>query len=729
MRILRITGKRGGSDLKKCIAFIMIMILMIIELPVSVCAATIQNVSTSIDTDKKVTVAGTISSGVGHQITIMIIDPNGKTEYLDSTISTSEGDFKFTYTMTNNVTGKYEVSIGADSATTIMKTDFFYGTNADLKNLEISIGTLEQKFSPDTIEYSSSVDSRVKSIAIAATASDSKSGIKINGITTLNGIPSQLNKLNYGSNIIPIEVTALNGTVKSYHLNVTRLEKTAPTITVDAVVDDNKQVTVSGETSSGDGQPISVKILDPNNKVEYLDITNSSSGGKFKFTYIITNQIKGKYNVSIGTSGLDNSVTTYFNYGNEAKLSNLIVDNVIFDEVFQTDIDTYSAVAGKNVKYITLKPTAKDAKAVIEINHDKVKSGDSSKKIGLNQGDNTIQIKVTAQDGITTCTYILHVNKEYSKAAISKLDAKVNKQKLVSINGVLSSGFGEQVSVMVRDPNGNVNYLNSSISSDEGDFGFTYSLSGKVKGKYSVMVGAKGMEVTANTYFIYDPGNADLKNLLINQTDINPQFSPSNTNYTAHVSYNTTTVTVNPTTEDPEAVIKVNQAVVGNEMESQAIPLYIGINTIYVEVTSQDGTNTKTYTVNLERADIPPTPQSPISVNTGLTNLELSTGELYKDNDYVASGFSTDVTEYYVRVESNSINVIPTTSGPAAITVNDQTVTSGTASVDIPLPGMDNIIIVVVTIEKTTVTYIVHVQREEVPPVVSGAAIQFNPVY
>lgn len=89
--------------------------------------------------------------------------------------------------------------------------------NADLVGIAIKDYTFTPEFSKDVTEYSiGTVDYQVSEINITANPSDSDSTIKITG-----------NKLAVGNNKIVIEVTADNGNVKKYFVNVVRKEQPA----------------------------------------------------------------------------------------------------------------------------------------------------------------------------------------------------------------------------------------------------------------------------------------------------------------------------------------------------------------------------------------------------------------------------------------------------------------------------------------------------------------------
>lgn len=182
--------------------------------------------------------------------------------------------------------------------------------------------------------------------------------------------------------------------------------------------------------------------------------------------------------------------------------------------------------------------------------------------------------------------------------------------------------------------------------------------------------------------------NANLSQLSLSNGTLSPTFISTTTTYTATASQSQITVT--PTLSDAMAAVKVNGTAVANGAASLPIPLNLGsVTPIEVVVTAQNGTTTKTYTINVTRT---------ISANADLSGLSLSSGTL-------SPVFSSDTTGYTASVENSvsSITVTPTTADVSAeVTVNGVTVNSGTASAPLPLNVGTNTISLEVTAENGT---------------------------
>src|SRR5258708_17017841 len=146
------------------------------------------------------------------------------------------------------------------------------------------------------------------------------------------------------------------------------------------------------------------------------------------------------------------------------------------------------------------------------------------------------------------------------------------------------------------------------------------------------------------------------------------------------------------------ASVKINGTVLKSVTASPALPLKVGPNTINAVVTAQNGTSAKLYTLTVTRAP---------STNANLASLSISSGTL-------SPAFATGTTSYTTTVGTTSITVTPTTSDAAAkVKVNGTSVSSGTASANLPLVVGSNTITTVVTAQDgtTTDTYTITVTR------------------
>ncbi|QGQ99813.1 hypothetical protein EHS13_35590 [Paenibacillus psychroresistens] len=226
--------------------------------------------------------------------------------------------------------------------------------------------------------------------------------------------------------------------------------------------------------------------------------------------------------------------------------------------------------------------------------------------------------------------------------------------------------------------------------------------------------------------------NSKLKTLIMGGGILTPVFSPTELNYTVHVTSDVTSVTVTPTVSERYETVKVNGVtVVQNFMPgmpgfpgmpgmpgfpgmppmpgtpdmlwgntSENLPVHAGANIIDIAVTAKDGKTVSHYVVTVYKAG---------SSNSDLSDLTTSVGDL----DPI---FNTTDSTYYLTVDADvsSMKVTPTAADShASVSVNGVTVTSGDDSLPIDLNVGDNVIEVNVTAEDgdTSQSYTIYAYR------------------
>jgi hypothetical protein len=84
----------------------------------------------------------------------------------------------------------------------------------------------------------------------------------------------------------------------------------------------------------------------------------------------------------------------------------------------------------------------------------------------------------------------------------------------VSIEGNITSGEGQKITVQVLNPSGSIDFIDQTISGEDGMYQFSYTISEMMIGIYSVVVGGDKVSQTAATTFI---GTSDLRVVLDEQ--------------------------------------------------------------------------------------------------------------------------------------------------------------------------------------------------------------------
>ena len=95
-------------------------------------------------------------------------------------------------------------------------------SNADLRALALSQGTLNETFAAGTTSYTASVATSVVSLTVTPTVSETTATVTVNGAAVSSGSPSGALSLSVGANTITVVVTAEDKSTKTYTLTVTR---------------------------------------------------------------------------------------------------------------------------------------------------------------------------------------------------------------------------------------------------------------------------------------------------------------------------------------------------------------------------------------------------------------------------------------------------------------------------------------------------------------------------
>lgn len=111
-------------------------------------------------------------------------------------------------------------SSNSDGSGTFTHTPF--SSNAFLRSLALSSGTLSPQFTKDNLQYTASVAYSTSQIAVTAEKDDSTQTIKVNGTVVQSNQASNPISLSTGQNTVTIAVYAANGTERDYHVGVTR---------------------------------------------------------------------------------------------------------------------------------------------------------------------------------------------------------------------------------------------------------------------------------------------------------------------------------------------------------------------------------------------------------------------------------------------------------------------------------------------------------------------------
>jgi len=562
---------------------------------------------------------GTATIRVNNQVTI-----SGS---VSSPIALSEGS--------NTVT--VMVTAQDNTTTKIYTITVIRSSNDQLSKLTISKGTLSPAFSTTTTSYSDLVTNGISSITVTPTLSDPNARVTVNGAATTSGSASSPVALNAGANTISIVVTAPDGTTtQTYTVTVTRAGNTNDNLSslkmskgtfspvfaggttsyTDAVANIVTSVTVT-PTASDPGATI---------QVNGAMVPSGTASGAINLA-VGPNTVNVVVKASDGATTKTYTITVTRAPSSNAGLANIALSLGTLSPDFATTTTAYTASVANATTSITLTPTTADPTASVQVNGTTVNSGTASGAINLNVGPNTITMIVTAQDGATNKTYTVTVTRDPSAnddLSSLKMSKGVFSPTFVSGTTSYTDAVGNTITAVTVTPT-------TADATATVKVNGTPVTSGTASNAINLNVGPNTINVvvtaqdgtTTQTYTVTvtraGNSNDNLTSLKMSKGIFSPTFTSTTTGYTDAVGNTITSVSVTPTTSDPDATVKVNGTAVSSGTASGAVNLAVGANTIQVAVTASDNVTTKTYTVTVNRASGGADSYTPITMGTGIS--------------------------------------------------------------------------------------------------------------
>jgi hypothetical protein len=361
-------------------------------------------------------------------------------------------------------------------------------------------------------------------------------------------------------------------------------------------------------------------IVDPNNyQAEDIETNNKArTSGTFYFG---------------GTGGTTDPLE------DDASLSNLTVSYGSLTPAFSAGTTTYSVDVANNINFISVTPTVNHHEATVTVNNSAVNSGSPSSPIALNVGANTINVEVTAENGDVE-TYTITATRAAPPIVGSGTQAD---PFVISSNGIwvpseITSNDGTWfVFEVVPESNYTVNWDDSWSGS--GDYSLDISMSAYLEDQTTPYASLSGIDTGYNTDFNVTPSagttqvflhaipyssdntgtfavkvfgdipvlsdDATLSNLSVSAGTLDPAFSTYTFAYAAGVENGVADIAVTATSSDIGATVTIDGSTVSSGAASQPINLSVGDNQIDIVVTAENGMNTETYTINVNRAEPP----------------------------------------------------------------------------------------------------------------------------
>jgi len=527
--------------------------------------------------------------------------------------------------------------------------------NANISNLYLEEGVLSPSFDSGIINYTTKVPYEVEKATFHVTLEDSNATYEILGNENFE----------VGENEITIVVTGEDGNTKEYKVVVTRREE--PT---------NSNYLLNLEVSDGTLNPTFTKEK-PYYEVEVpYEISKLTVSAEAEDSYAIITGV-GSYNLVVGSNMIVVTVTSYDGIdrdyqikvtrekNTDARLSNVAISGVTLNPSFDKDTTNYSLTTTEP-KLIFTKIQTLDSNATYEV------IGNDN----FTLGENTVIIKVTAQDGVTTKEYVFNVTKE---------PGNNNNLASLQVEGYkLDPVFDKTTTLYMLTVPNDVKTVN--VIAQPEDSNATVTGTGSVtiytgENQLLVEVTSESGNTKVYTILLTREGNTNnlLADLIVNNGEMTPAFDPHTNSYNVTVPHSEEELDLTVVLDDYSAFYEV----IDNELE-------VGSNIVTVSVISESG-SMNNYVLNVTRE----------AFSTGLLeNLEVKDYKLSKE-------FNTYLTNYDVLVDyevtSLDITVTPIDKKATYVISGNEDFQIGTNEVTIAVTSSDG---------SETIVYTLNVIRQ-----------------
>lgn len=651
------------------------------------------------------------------QVTAIVTDVTASVKVDGATVASGEASASISLVVGDN-TIPVEVTAQDGTTRSIYTINVSRAPSAvcSLSGLTTNHGSLSPGFDSATTSYDISVLNAITSINVTPTVTDVTSTVKVDGVAVASGDASSMIPLTVGSNSITVLVTAEDGTTTStYTVNVTRISNVATlselalsTGTLSPAFASATETYTASVPNATASMTVTPTVTDSTATMTVSGVSVASGAPSQSIPLAVgTNPITVSVTAQNGTTTSTYTVNVTRAPSSVSTLSSIALSSGTLGSVFASNTLAYTTSVSNLTTLIHVRAMATDVTASVKVNGTTIASGDASAAIPLVVGDNAIPVVVTAQDGLTTKTYMVTVKRAPSSIAIlSRLDLSSGSLSPVFASNITSYTASVAHAITSIKVMPTLTDLTAKVKVN----GVLVS-SGSLSAPTPLVVGNNTIttQVTAQdgtsvkTYRVTvnrAPSSvATLSELSLSAGYLNQGFSPTVITYTASVANTVTSINVKPTLTDPTAKVKVNGVLVTSGSLSAPIPLAVGNNILTTQVTAQNGTSVTTYTIEVTRRE---------SRDATLSALIVKTAALSPKFKPTTTGYTASV-----PVATKSVMIkAAATHGAAKIKINGAPVKSGTLSAAIPLKLEKNVIKVVVTSQYgSTKTYKITIFR------------------
>jgi formylglycine-generating enzyme required for sulfatase activity len=316
---------------------------------------------------------------------------NGK-----ATISADDGAAKELSVGENAVAITVTAESGAVKTYTVTVTRQ-RGDNANLAKLNLSAGTLNPSFSPDTTEYSVTVPNEIAEFTASGTAAEAKANVGGD-----SGLPK---KISVGANAVDVTVTARDGsTVKTYAITVTRASSNKASLASLAMSTGTLMPPFSPDTTSYTvNVPNGVTEITATGKIADAKSSMAGSSGVPQKLAVGANKIEISVTAEDGATTKTYAITVRRNGSGNANLKSLTVSAGTLAPAFSANTTEYALNVPYGMTEFTISGIPVEAKSTMSANNGKPQR--------LSVGTNAVRISAISEDGGTEKIYTVNVRR------------------------------------------------------------------------------------------------------------------------------------------------------------------------------------------------------------------------------------------------------------------------------------------------------------------------------
>ncbi|MDD3340740.1 MAG: cadherin-like beta sandwich domain-containing protein [Bacilli bacterium] len=557
-------------------------------------------------------------------------------------------------------TGYNDINVVVTAEDTMIKKTYkirifrALSNNAYLKELSSTNGLITPAFDKTKSDYTLTVPYEVTDANVKAVVEDTGATVSIEGNENLK----------VGVNTVSIIVTAEDGTLNTYKVDITRQPSSNNYLSSLSVKDPNKTelITVFNKT-------IMTYQIKVDNSISSIDIAALAEDSETTVKGTGQKQLQvGSNTFKIESISADGTVREYIvtitrAQNENADLKELSIEGYTLIPDFSANTVSYSLNVDSSVKELTIKASAKEDTSTIK----------GLGKVQIQRGLNTFNVEVTAESGKTK-TYVIVVNKAASSnnylaslLASEPFTPTFDREKTQYNMTVSNATKKVTLEAALEDPNASV------VGSGEHDL---------VVGNNTITITVTAEDNTFRTYTVTvyrEPSqNNYLSDLKIEGQTIQ-DFDRETLEYNLEVGNEVTQMQISGILEDTTATIT------GNGI----IYLQTGTNIQNIVVTAENGT-TRVYKINIKRA---------LSSNNNLSLLKAAEGTLNIP-------FDPSVLNYKMDVPYETTKLTLTT-----VVAEANAVVEIEGNVDFQIGSNNHVYINVTAEDGTTKSYTIEVTR------------------